>query len=158
MGLQRGQKGKIYTGARARFSVEGKIIGYARNVSGSETIEYQPVEVLDNIEVEEFVPIAYRVTLTAGMFRIVGETLKSNGLFPNNGPDTATHLLNILATGELNAQLEDTKTGKLISQITQVKVASHNFSGDARGIVGEDVEFVAIRMMDESEITGVIIP
>lgn len=158
MGLERGQKGKIYTGARARFSVEGKIVGYARNVAGSETIEYQPVEVLDNIEVEEFVPIAYRVTLTAGMFRLVGETLKSNGLFPNNGTNSSEHLLNILMTGELNAQLEDVKTGKIIAQITQVKVAGHNFTVDARGIVGEDVEFNAVRMQDESEITAVPIP
>lgn len=155
MGLQRGQKGKIYTGARARFSVEGKIVGYARNVSGSESIEYQPVEVLDNIEVEEHVPIAYRVTLTAGMFRIVGETLKSNGLFPVNGKDSSDHLLNILLTGELNAQLEDVVTGKIVAQVTQVKVATRNFTVDARGIVGEDVEFVAIRMQDESEITGI---
>lgn len=155
MGLQRGQKGKIYTGARARFSVEGKVIGYARNVSGSETIEYQPVEVLDNIEVEEHVPIAYRVNLTAGMFRIVGETLKSNGLFPVNGKDSSEHLLNILLTGELNAQLEDVVTGKIVAQVTQVKVATRNFTVDARGIVGEDVEFVAIRMQDESEITGI---
>lgn len=154
MGLQRGQKGKIYTGARARFSVEGKVIGYARNVSGSETIEYIPVEVLDNVEVEEFVPVAYRVTLTAGMFRIVGETLKSNGMFPSNGQNASDHLLNILATGELNAQLEDTKTKKIIAQFTQVKVASHNFTTDAKGLVGEDVEFVAIRMQDESEVTG----
>lgn len=154
MSFQRGQKGKIYTGARARFSVEGKVIGYARNVSGSETIEYQPVEVLDNIEVEEHVPIAYRVTLTAGMFRIVGETLKSNGLFPPNGQDSSTHLLNILLTGEMNAQLEDVKTGKIVAQFTQCKVSGHNFTVDARGIVGEDCEFVAIRMADESEVVG----
>lgn len=158
MSLQRGQKGKIYTGARARFSVEGKIVGYARNVNGGEAIQYDPVNVLDNIEVEEFVPVAYTVTLTAGMFRIVGETLKSNGLFPTNGQDSAQHLLNILLSGEMNAQLEDTKTGKIISQITQVKVASHNYAVDARGIVGEDVEFVAIRMQDESEITGITAP
>jgi hypothetical protein len=156
MTLERGQKGRIYTGARARLSVEGKIIGYARNVNGSESIEYTPIEVLDNVEVEEWVPTAYRVTLTAGMFRIVGDTLKSNGLFPNNGTDTAEHLTNILATGELSAQLEDTKTGKIISQITGVKVASHNFTVDARGVVGEDVEFVATRMMDESEVAGLV--
>lgn len=154
MSFQRGEKGRLFTGARARFSVEGKVIGYARNVSGSESIEYFPVEVLDNIEVEEHVPVAYRVTLTASMFRIVGSTLKSNGLFPANGQDTADHLTNILLTGELNAQIEDTKTGKIIAQYTQVKIAGHNWTVDARGVVGEDVEFVAIRHADESEVTA----
>lgn len=158
MSLQRGQKGKIYTGARARFSMEGKVIGYARNVSGSESIEYIPVEVLDNVEVEEHVPVAYRVTLSASMFRIVGATLKSNSLFPSNGQNTAEHLLNILNVGEMSAQLEDTKTGKIIAQFTQVKVASHNFTVDAKGLVGNDVEFVAIRQQDESEVTGATIP
>jgi hypothetical protein len=152
MSLQRGQKGKLYTGARARFSVEGQVIGYARNVAGSESIEYFPVEVLDNIEVEEHVAIAYRCTLSASMFRIVGASMKSAGLFPNTGQDAATHLENILTNGELQAQLEDTKTGKIISQITQVKVADNNWTVDARGVVGNDVNFVAIRMLDESEV------
>jgi hypothetical protein len=158
MGLDRGQKGKVYTGARARFSVEGKVIGYARNVSGGESIEYVPVEVLDNIEVEEHVPVAYRVSLSASVLRIVGETFKSNGLFPSNGQNSADHLLNILNTGELNAQLEDTKTGKIIGQFTQVKIASYNFTVDAKGLVGNDVDFVAIRLQDESEVASATVP
>lgn len=153
MSLERGQKGKLYTGARARFSVKGKIIGYATDVNGSESIVYQKVEVLDNIEAEEFVPVGYDVTLSARMLRLVGSTLKSNGLFPNTGVDTATHLENILISGEMDAQLEDTKSGKIISQITQVKIATRNFTVTARGLVGEDVDFVAIRMFDESEVT-----
>jgi len=157
MTLERGQKGKLFTGARARFSVEGKIVGYARDVTGSEEIAYEAIEVLDNVRVEEHVPVGYSVRLTASMFRIVGSTLKSNGLFPTNGPDPQTHLFNILVNGELNAQIEDVRTGKIIAQFTEVKVASHNFSISARGVVGEDAEFVAIAMQDESEITGVII-
>lgn len=154
--LKRGTKGRIYTGARARLSLAGKYIGYARNVNGSETIQYEPINVLDNIEVEEWVPVGYLVTLTFGMFRIIGATLKSEGLFPDTGIDPATHLENILNTGDITAQLEDTKTKKIISSITGVKISGHNFSVDARGVVGEDVEVVATRMMDESEITGLI--
>lgn len=153
MSLERGEKGRIYTGARARLSVEGKIIGYARGVNGSETIEYDEAVTLDNIEIEEYVPIGYRVTFSCEMIRIVGDTLKSAGLFPNNGTNSAEHLTNILASGDLNAQLEDTKTGKIIAQLQQVKVQSYNFSVSARGIVGSNVDFVAIRMMDESEMT-----
>lgn len=145
-------KGNLLTGARARFSIEGVKVGYARNVAVTEEIEYQPVEVLDNIEVEEHVPVAYRVRFTAGMFRIVGETLKSKGWFPATGKNVDEHLSNILNSGVLSAQLEDTKTQKVICYIDQVKVASHNWTVDARGIVGEEVEFVAIRTKDESEL------
>lgn len=145
-------KGRTFTGARARFSIGGVKVGYARNISGSEQIEYQPVEVCDNIEVEEHVPVAYRVTFTAGTFRIIGETLKTRGWFPSLGGNTEEHLSNILTNGDLIATIEDTKTGNIFATVEQVKVASHNWSIDARGIVGEDIEFVAIRMKDESEI------
>ena len=49
------------------------------------------------------------------------------------------------------ATIEDNQTGKLIGTFEQVRVRGHNFSIDARGVVGEDVQFVAIRLKDESE-------
>lgn len=146
------EKGRILTGARARFSLAGVKVGYARGVSIGEEIEYFPVEVLDNIQVEEHVPVAYRVTFSAEMFRIVGETLKSQNLFPKVGTSPAEHLTNILTSGELQATIEDTKTGKVIQTVTQVKVQSKNIRVDARGAVGEDVSFVAIAVKDESEV------
>lgn len=146
------QKGRLLTGARARFSIEGIRIGYARSVSITEEIQYDPADVLDNIETEEFVPTAYRVTFSASQFRIVGETLKSLGLFPSTGNSPAEHLENILVSGDLSAQVEDTVTGKIIATLEQVKVASHNWTVDARGVVGEDMTFVAIRLKDESEV------
>ncbi len=146
------EKGRLMTGARARFLIEGRKVGYARNVRIEERVDYEPVEVLDNIEVEEYVPTAVRVTLSAGWFRIVGETVKSLGYFPSNGANTEEHLENILLSGDLTATLEDTHTGKIIATVEQVKIASHNYTIDARGVVAEDAEFVAIRMKDESEI------
>ena len=146
------EKGRLLTGARARFSINGIKVGYARNVSISEEIQYDPVEVLDNIEVEEHVPVAYRVTFTASHFRIVNETIKSQSFFPSVGANTEEHLENILVSGDLSATVEDTKTGKIIASLEQVKVASHNYTIDARGVVGEDLSFVATRVKDESEI------
>lgn len=145
------EKGRLFTGARARFSIDGRKVGYARNVAVTEEITYEPIEVLDNIEVEEFAPTAYRVTFTAGQFRIIGETLKSLGFFPSVGANTEEHLENILVSGDLVATVEDTATGKLFATLEQVKVASHNWTIDARGVVGEDMTFVAIRLKDESE-------
>jgi hypothetical protein len=146
------EKGRLFTGARARFSIDGRKVGYARNVAVTEEIQYDPVEILDNIQVEEFVPIAYRVTFTAGQFRIIGETIKSLGFFPSLGANTEEHLENILISGDLVATIEDTATGKLFATLEQVKVASHNWTIDARGVVGEDLTFVSVRVKDESEI------
>jgi len=150
MAMSDKQKGAVFTGARARFKVQGVQIGYARNVSVSEQVTYEPMEVLDNVQVEEFVPVGYRVTLTASMFRIVGETLKKAGWFPAVAQDPRTHLENILTTGELVATIEDSKTGETLATLQQVKIASFNWSVDARGIVGSEVEFNAIRMVDET--------
>jgi len=150
-----GEKGRLFTGARARFILNGKVVGYARNVAVTEEIQYDPVEVLDNIEVEEYVPVAYRVRFTASMFRIIAAdgsgSMKAQGWFPATGGNTGEHLENILVSGDMWAQIEDTKTGETFAMLEQVKVASHNWTIDARGIVGEDMEFVAVRMKDESE-------
>jgi hypothetical protein len=145
------EKGRVFTGARARFSIDGRKVGYATNVSGSEEIQYDPVEVLDNIEVEEYVPVAYRVTFNASLVRIVGETVKSEGFFPTGGTSTEERLQNILLQPDLVATIEDTKTNKIICTVEQMKMSSRNFTVNARGIVGKDVTFVCIKMKDESE-------
>lgn len=146
------EKGRVFSGARARLMLEGVKVGYCTNVAGSEEIQYDPVEVLDNIQVEEFVPIAYRVTFTASLVRIIGETVKSLGWFPQQGRSPEDHLQNILVSGELVAVIEDNKTGRAMMTLEQVKVASHNFTVNARGVVGQDLTFVAVRMKDESEV------
>lgn len=145
------EKGNLFTGARARFSIQGVKVGFARNVTVREEIQLDPVEVLDNIEVEEYVPVAYRVTFSASLFRIIGDTLKSRGWFPQTGANPEEHLTNILNSGELTCTIEDTRTGNIFATLEQVRTASHNWTVEARGIVGEDVEFTAIRLKDEFE-------
>jgi len=146
------EKNVVFTGARARFLVNGIKIGFATNVTVSEEIAYDPVEVLDNIQVQEYVPTAYRVTLTMSRIRIVGKTLKSQGFFPKIGGNAEEHLSNILTNGELVCTVEDNETGTIMATFEQCKVASHNWTVNARGIVGNDVTFVCIRVKDESEI------
>ena len=147
------EKGRLLTGARALFSIDGVKVGYATSVSITETVNYEDVEVLDNIEDEEHVPIGYKIeNFTASRFKIIGETLKSLSWFPKTGANVEEHLENILSTGDLVATLEDTKTGKLFATVEQVKVQSQNYTVNARGIVGEDISFKAIRLKDESEI------
>ena len=146
------EKGRVFSGPRARFSINGIKVGYATNVEIGESIEYTPLEVLDNIRIEEFVPVAYRINFRCGTVKIVGESLKALGMFPNTGGSSDEHLSNVLMAGDLTATIEDTKTGKLIATVTGVKVASHNYRISARAIVGEDVDFIGIKISDESEI------
>jgi hypothetical protein len=141
----------IPTGARCTFSLNGQVIAYARSVAISEQIDYQPIEVLDLLRVKEFIPTAYRVTLTASMFRIVGQTLKSMNFFPKTGQNGTQQLINVLNVGDLVATLEDSVSGAVLATVQGVKIASHSFSIDSRGIVSEDVDFVCTSVTSEDE-------
>lgn len=134
---------QVFSGARSRFKIDGAIVGFAGGVSGSESIDYEPVDVLNLLEVKEFVPVAYRATLSAQIFRLVGNSLKAQGIFPTEE--------NILTSGDLTCTIEDRLTGNTIAQFEECKAQEHTFDITARGIVSENVTFVTIRLRDEFE-------
>lgn len=133
----------VFSGARARFKVDGNIVGFAAGVSGSESIDYEPVDVLDLLEVREFVPVAYRATLSAQIFRVIGSSLKGIGIFPIEE--------NIITSGDLTCTVEDKITGNTMAQFENCRAQEHTFDVTARGIVSENVTFVTIRLRDEFE-------
>ena len=135
---------QVFSGARARFRFAGVTVGYAAGVSGEETIDYEPIEVLDLLSVREHVPVAYRCSLSAQIFRVVGDSLKKQGIFPK--PE------NIITSNALSAAVEDRGiTGKTTSLFTGVRTAGHTWDTTARGVVSENVNFVAIKVADEYE-------
>lgn len=148
---------RVFSGARARFYFNGTQVAYASGCDGSEEIQMEPVEVLDNLPVKEHVPVGYRVSFNANIFRTVSSgastdvapgSLKEQGIFPKFG--TRGEL--ILQLTPVTVFIQDRNTGKVLYVIEGVKPTSQNFSITARGTVGQNVGFVAIRMLDESEI------
>ena len=141
---------EVFSGARARFKINGIQVAYAGGVSAEEMVDYQPVDVLGLLEVREWVPVAYRCSLSAQVFRVVGSPLKKFGeagvsIFPKQD--------DILTSGDLTASLEDTlNTGSVVASFEQVKAAGHTWDTGARGIVSENISFVAIRTKDEAEV------
>lgn len=144
------------TGARARFSIGGVKVGYARSVNLNENIDYRPLEVLDNIRIEEHVPVGYDCAMTCEQFKIVDQTMKARGFFPKAGQSTAEHLLNILLSGELTATLEDRVSQRILATVERCRIATTNYTVNARDIVGENITFVAILIKDESETENVL--
>ncbi len=137
----------------------GHVVGYATNCTGSEEIIYEPVEVLDHIQVVEFVPVGYRVTFSASRVRLIGDAAGDAGslrgtiaAFPpyGEGDDDQAFLLNILNQDDLNCQIEDVVSQKIFMRMEHVRVASHNWAVTPRGIVGEDINFVGVRQLDET--------
>jgi hypothetical protein len=85
--------------------------------------------------------------------RIIGETVKSRGIFPGLGSNPDEHLRNILTNGELTITIEDNQTGAILYQVEGVRIAERDVSISARGIAGENVSMVAIRCRDEADLT-----
>lgn len=143
---------EVLTGCRARFSLNGVKVGFATGVSLREAITYEPIKVIDNIQVESHEPIDYDCSLTADLVRIVGESVKKAGWYPSQGKSPAEFLTNILTIGELTATLEDSKTGQIVAQVEGVKIAERNMTISARGVVGTNVSMVAKRARDEFDL------
>ncbi len=89
-------------------------------------------------------PVAYRATLSAQVFRIVGNSLKKQGIFPKTSE--------IINSVSMTAAIEDAEiTGLIVAQFFGVRCAGHTFDTTARGLVSENVSFVALKCSDESE-------
>lgn len=134
---------KTFSGARAIFSINSIQVGFAGGVSGEEMIDYEPVDVLSLLEVREFVPVAYRTSLNAQIFRVVGDSLKKLQILPRQE--------DILTSGDLDASITDVVTKQVICLFQGVKCSGHSWDITARGIVQENVNFVSIRVLDEYE-------
>lgn len=135
----------VFAGARARFKVNGRKVAYAGGVSGEESVDHEPVDVLDLVETLEQVPVGYRASMNTNIFRNVGKSLKNLGIFPMNS--------NILTSGALEAAIEDTTFGpggQTAYLFQGVRAASKTFDMSARALVTESLSFVAIRCLDES--------
>lgn len=155
--LPQGPGTRVFSGARCIFGFNGEPIGFANGVSGSEEIQYEPVEILDHLEVVEFVPVGYRVTLSAQVFRTISlgasddinapGSLKQQQIFPKF--DDIFRIQGVDAVISDDSRL----SGKNLHQYQGVKTSSYNFNITPRGIVGQNVNFVAIRAKDESEVS-----
>ena len=148
---------QTFSGARSVFFIDnggGPVpIAFAGGVSGEELIDYEPVDVLGLLEVREHVPVAYRTSLNAQIFRVVGASLKQQGIMPVQD--------DIITSGDMEALVRDqgvgklgsaTKLGKQTVQLFQgVRCSGSSFDITARGLVQMNVTFVAIRTVDELE-------
>lgn len=141
-------KPQVFSGPRALFKVAETPIGYAGEVSGEETCDFEPVDVLDMLEVREHVPVAYRCSLSARVFRVIGQSIKSLGIFPK--------LTDIITSEAMTAAIEDAHPvnggRRNMAFFTGVRCAGHTWDTSARGMVSDQVNFVAIRVQDESEL------
>jgi len=144
---------EVFSGARARFVIDGTTVGYCAGVSGEEAIDYEPINTLDFLQVREHVPVSYRASLSAAFFRLIGSPLKAySGRDGDEGNMKIFPILeDILTSGTLSCAIQD-KSNKTIALFEEVRAASKTFDVSNRGVVSENCSFVCIRQRDESQI------
>lgn len=149
-------KSKVVTAPRCRILLDTKVMGWGTNISYNVDYEMNPLDVIDNFEVEEFVPVGYTVNGTISKVGVNNVSLRTMGLFPRVGVDSDAHLLNFLLLGDHTIQLidkfGDAGSEKTLAIVYGVKFGSKGWNVAARGIAGEDINFVAKREKDFSEI------
>lgn len=140
------------TGARCVFVLGGQVVAYCRSVSWSFQYEYSELRVLNNLAVEDHVPVSYRASLSFSQFRIPKQTLTTMGFFPKTGATPNEQLESVLTIPPLTAVIVDGISGSAIATFVGVKIAGGSFSLDAGGnILGNEVDAVVKRIYDESE-------
>jgi hypothetical protein len=87
------------------------------------------------------------VTFSSQHVRVVTNPIKRR-----DGIRIFPRLQDILAAPDLTAAIEDTVTHQVLANVQRVKASRYTINIGARGIVLTDVEFVAIRIQDESEV------
>jgi hypothetical protein len=142
---------QVFTGPRCRFTIEGVVVALGRNASANEEYQYEPIDVLDNIESLGHEPVGYRCGLRASQILLVDQTLESLGYVALKGQSPQDHLRNVLALPSLVAQIEDNQLSIVIARIFGVRLASKDFAVDARGMVMQELSFVATRVVGASE-------
>lgn len=133
---------KVMTGSRAIFRLDGSKVAFASNISFNENIQYEPVNVLDRLDVVEHAEVGYTVDFQCQNFRVPNASVKQLGIM--------SKLQNVLTQGELTSEVQDRVTGATILLMTGVKLQARQTTVDARGIMTETWSFVGRRADDES--------
>lgn len=145
------EKGQLFTGARARLIANDVRVGWATGVSGSRSYMKEGVEVLDNLEVEEYATLGYRVSLRMSQVGLVEKSLVTAGLLPAIGQSNEDHLRNLLAQVPFTVQVLDNKTGKVRWEWSKCEIEGESFNINARSLLLLDISMVAIRLADVAE-------
>lgn len=121
----------------------GEAVGYATNVSATQTTEQFPVKILGDIDTVEHEPVDRNVTVTAGMVRIRSNSLFQQSIFPAG--DTPE----VINFPEMEWVVFDDVNNIPIWTIIGVVGETHSWSLDRGSIMTYNCTFRARKMRDE---------
>jgi hypothetical protein len=135
----------VMTGAKAKFTIDGKVIAYASNVSYNENIQYEAINVLDVLNVLEHAEVGYTVDMQCQSFRVPNQSVKQLGIMKS--------LPQLLTQGVMDSMVTD-PDGNIILLMTGTKIQARQTTVDARGVMTETWSFVGLQAKDELDATG----
>lgn len=140
---------KVFTGSRARFFFNGSKLGHTLNITITETIGQELVQVLDNLAATEVATVSIAWTIRVRKYRIPNEDIVTSGLWPAAGRTPDELKRNLLNFGPLSADVYDSHTDAKVAHVWGVYPQTRTMDIQARGLVSHDCTFIALGFSDE---------
>lgn len=125
--------GKVITGARAIFRINGNKVAHASNVSYNEAIAVEDINVLDKYNPEELAETGYSVDFSCESFVQEDKTIKELGFMPR--------FQDLMFAGVMTTEIIDHKTEKVLLMLSGVKSLGRSGTVNARGVMTETWNF-----------------
>lgn len=118
---------KVLTGSKAALKINGTKVAFVGGVNITEEDTLTDIDVLDQLEVAELAETAHKVSFTANVFKIDGNSTTQLGISPDQIKD-------ILTQPELTMELYNSVEDRVEYTISGVKWEGGSGSLDARGV------------------------
>jgi hypothetical protein len=134
---------KIFTGARAKVTINGKVVGLFSNASWSIRQEKAPQFILGRYNPAEITPTTQEaVQLTLTGYRVIDA-----GPYAVAG---ASHLYQLLTEEDFSVSIEDRQLKKSIFQANGCRVTGWSSGAASRGVSDIRVDIIGTIAWDES--------
>lgn len=138
---------QVVNGARAYLTLNGKVVGYVTNVSYQRNVNQSPVNVIGNILVEEFVPVAVDYSGSVGRVEIMTSTTTEAGM--------TVPIESIYTAPSLNLALVDGPTNRIYRTLEGVKLTGGSADVNKGSQTMVNMSFVAILSRDANGVIDV---
>jgi hypothetical protein len=118
---------KVLTGSKAALKINGVKVAFVGGVNITEEDTLTDIDVLDQLEVAELAETSHKVSFTANVFKIDGNSTTQLGISP-------TQIKDILTQPELTMELYNSVEDRVEYTISGVKWEGGSGSLDARGV------------------------
>ena len=137
--------GKAISGAAAVLYIgeQSTPIGWCTGVNAQETLEYAPIDVIGDVDVQGHEPLRRTVSMSAAFVRIKNESLQSQQAWVRG------ETLDVIAWPQMRAVLFDTASGVALYTIEGLYPQTRSWQVQKGSVITINATFYARKMVDE---------